>query len=608
MKSYIFISLISFIALVSAACFLVPGDPLQRDNPADPVYTAREITAFSFTAALNTALDEDVTGIISDTDITLTVPYGTDVTALIATVTVSGKSLTVGSVPQESGITSNDFTGPVTYTVTAANGLTWDYTVSVSTSRILSSSFSVVYQNPVNGNVAFSEDADNQIFETVAGESRTLQFIIRNYSEDYTIVLSDTSPVTFTGADAGNFKVTAVPPSEILPNGYVGFEAEYTPDSFGNHEAVLNIQISEPSPETMLYSLWSTGVLAIGDLGFEVDMYADADNVFITYTENNTSVISNTVLFNRSEDSGQTFTLNPAAEAASGQNAGMQSMTVSGTTCYLAYYWGNFIKSSDLGNTWPDTSVRTFQSGEDPRPYSIYADGTAVSVAYYSRMNARLEFAHSADDGDTWSTQVVDNTTSSDVGDYCALAGEGSSLYIFYYDDVNKNIMMASSDDGGLTWPGENIRVVDGMEYNTLTITDCISALVWNGNVYVLYGDDLSTYIAWSSDGGGTWLPENRRTIGSASDLVKIAGSDSRLFVVFTDSSSGKLKLIWSDDGGATWPEENYSQPDVRNPVGTDLGFALSGNNMYLLYTKYFSSGSRAIIFRRSVDNGATWK
>ena len=44
----------------------------------------KEITAFSFTAADNTALSSDVTGTISGTDISLTVPYGTDVTALAA--------------------------------------------------------------------------------------------------------------------------------------------------------------------------------------------------------------------------------------------------------------------------------------------------------------------------------------------------------------------------------------------------------------------------------------------------------------------------------------------------------------------------------------------
>ena len=44
----------------------------------------KEITAFSFTAADNTALSSDVTGDISGTDIALTVPFGTDVTALVA--------------------------------------------------------------------------------------------------------------------------------------------------------------------------------------------------------------------------------------------------------------------------------------------------------------------------------------------------------------------------------------------------------------------------------------------------------------------------------------------------------------------------------------------
>ncbi len=64
--------------------------------------------------------------------IALTVPTGTNVTALVATFTSSGASVTVNGTPQISGSTANNFTNPVTYTVTAADNSTATYTVAVT--------------------------------------------------------------------------------------------------------------------------------------------------------------------------------------------------------------------------------------------------------------------------------------------------------------------------------------------------------------------------------------------------------------------------------------------------------------------------------------------
>ena len=48
--------------------------------------------------------------------------FGTNVSALIATFTTTGSSVTVNGLPQTSSVTPNNFTQPVTYLVTAADG------------------------------------------------------------------------------------------------------------------------------------------------------------------------------------------------------------------------------------------------------------------------------------------------------------------------------------------------------------------------------------------------------------------------------------------------------------------------------------------------------
>lgn len=92
------------------------------------------ITAFSFNSAENSVLSTNVTGVISVTNISVTVPYGTtSVTSLVATfTTTTGATVTIGSTEQTSGTTINDFSSAKTYRVTAADGSTQDYTVTVT--------------------------------------------------------------------------------------------------------------------------------------------------------------------------------------------------------------------------------------------------------------------------------------------------------------------------------------------------------------------------------------------------------------------------------------------------------------------------------------------
>ena len=75
-----------------------------------------------------------VAGVINATTktIAVTMPSGTNVTALVANFTTAGASVKVGSVTQKSGATSNNFTNPVLYTVTAADSTTQIYTVTVT--------------------------------------------------------------------------------------------------------------------------------------------------------------------------------------------------------------------------------------------------------------------------------------------------------------------------------------------------------------------------------------------------------------------------------------------------------------------------------------------
>jgi hypothetical protein len=86
--------------------------------------TAKAITAFSITSPVSAegVIDEDAK------TVTVTVPYGTNVTAMTASVSRSPESSINPADPE----TSRDYTNPLVYTVTAQDSTSQDYTVTVN--------------------------------------------------------------------------------------------------------------------------------------------------------------------------------------------------------------------------------------------------------------------------------------------------------------------------------------------------------------------------------------------------------------------------------------------------------------------------------------------
>ena len=109
---------------------------------------AKAITAYSLSGVAGTINEAAKT-------IAVTMPNGTIVTALVATFTTTGASVKVGTaaLPQTSGTTANDFTGPVVYTVTAADGTTAAYTVTVTVAPITTKAITAYSLKGVAGTI-----------------------------------------------------------------------------------------------------------------------------------------------------------------------------------------------------------------------------------------------------------------------------------------------------------------------------------------------------------------------------------------------------------------------------------------------------------------------
>ena len=105
--------------------------PSTSPTASNPPSGEKAITAFAVTNPAATGVIKESTHAIA-----ITVPFGTAVTALVPTITITG-----ASVSPAAG-TAQNFTNPVTYTVAAADGSMQAYTVTVTvmTTRLVGGS------------------------------------------------------------------------------------------------------------------------------------------------------------------------------------------------------------------------------------------------------------------------------------------------------------------------------------------------------------------------------------------------------------------------------------------------------------------------------------
>jgi glycopeptide antibiotics resistance protein len=155
--------------------------------------SAKAITSFSLFG---------VAGTINETNktIAVTMPFGTSLKEMIASLTTTGVSVKIGSIVQTNNSSHNDFTSPVIYTVTAADETTQDYTIMV---KVALSSAKAITAFSLNGSVG----TINQTGKTIA-----VTFPFGTYVSDLVATFTTTganvkvdSTVQVSGSTAHNF-------------------------------------------------------------------------------------------------------------------------------------------------------------------------------------------------------------------------------------------------------------------------------------------------------------------------------------------------------------------------------------------------------------------
>jgi hypothetical protein len=104
----------------------------KKDTRQPAVVTPKVIESFTFKMSNNQGLLTDLTGEIKGDTVYVTAFAGTNVRMMVPTFTYKGASVTANGEKQESGVTAQNFTNPVTYTIVGDDNQLKNFTVKLT--------------------------------------------------------------------------------------------------------------------------------------------------------------------------------------------------------------------------------------------------------------------------------------------------------------------------------------------------------------------------------------------------------------------------------------------------------------------------------------------
>jgi uncharacterized repeat protein (TIGR02543 family) len=394
--------------------FLSPPAPA----PTPPALSsAKEITSYKFEAAANAALSSDVIGSVDSGThtVALTVPFGTDLTALVATFELSTSAAAkIGSTDQVSGTTANDFTSPVTYTVTAEDGSTQDWVVTVTVAIGPLHHFTITgYPATVIAGVAFASDV-----------------VVTAYDADNNVKTDYTGEVYFTSTDG----------SATLPY-TLGSKYTFTAGDNGVHTFTgIGFTLKTAGSQTITLT---DGTVSVGSSTITVNP-ADADYFKVTGTASMTAGGSNTI----------TITAYDQYDNIAIGYIGDKTLTFSGASSSSSPVTSPTCSNKDSADiNFASDTVITFTNGVGTSTMKLYKTETAHIKATQGSITTSdsNDLDVTVTDGSLNYVKVEDATggTGSEVTTHSMTADETFTVYAAGYDAYGNY-----KNDESVTWIG----------------------------------------------------------------------------------------------------------------------------------------------------------
>ena len=185
------------------------GGGSSSTEPAQPPAPEIQptINSFTFLQSNNISLDEDITLELSSdgSSYSATVSSSLVLTGLVASFDFTGSSVSVNGVTQQSGATQNNFTNPVTYTVSNSQGTSRDYQVVLTNAvapTITSFAFASGKNSELNQDVSL--ELDGNTFKGRVTQNINISELVPSFSYTGSSISVDGSPQE-SGVTPNNF-------------------------------------------------------------------------------------------------------------------------------------------------------------------------------------------------------------------------------------------------------------------------------------------------------------------------------------------------------------------------------------------------------------------
>ena len=529
-----------------------------------------DILTYTFPEQTGPAVIDDVNHTVD-----IEVGYGTDMGNLTATFTLSeGATADIGGTPQESGVTANDFTNPVTYTITAEDGInTQDWVITVTEYELSNETDILTYSFPEQTGPATIDDVNHTVDIEVA------------YGTDVTGLIA-----TFTLSDGADATVGATPQvSGVTPNDFSAPVA-YTitaENGTDNQFWIITVTVATPNTETdiLTYSFAEqTGPAVIDDVNHTVDIEVAAGTGLTNLTA--------------------TFTLSDGATADIGGTPQVSGVTANDFSNPVTYT----VTAEDETTTqdWVVTVTIEPNHETDILAYS-FAEQYSPAVIDDVNHTVDIEVDNGTDLANLVATFTLSNGATADIGGTPQVSGVTAN------DFTNPVTYTVTAEDGTTTqdW------VITVTEHQLNNETDILTysfpeetgpAVIDNGGhtvtIEVAYGTDVTNLIATFTLSQGATA-----TIGATPQVSGVTANNFSAPVVYTvTAENGTDNQFWiisvtvapasAETDILTYSFAEQTGPAVIDDVNhtVDIEVALGTDLSGLVATFTLSTGATADI------------
>jgi hypothetical protein len=564
MKYGIISASLSILVLLIASCGTFYTDIINQNKILlSSSSNSKEIISFSFMQDANPGLTAEAIGVINGTIITVTLPQGMDVTNLVATFNTSGKIVSIGGISQVSGVTSNNFTDNVIYTVMASDSTTKDYVITV---KVLGAFNITSFLFTKAANPGLTADAigviDGSNITVTIPQRTDITNLVATYftTGKYVSVNGVTQVNGFTRNNFSGKLIYTITANDATTKDYVitviisyPLEAQWakTMTNGSNNSWFFSISTTLDSSIYASGYIYGTGTYDFGNGVTAAGTYSGFNLVLVKYNSSGIAQWARTVI-------------------GGGGNSSFYS--VSSTSDGSVYAAGSFLGTG------------TFNFGNGVTAAGTYSDGNLVLVKYNSSGNAQ------------WAKSVTGGSNISSFNSI-SITSDGS-VYAAGYIKGTGTFNFGNGVTAAGTYSGGNLVLV---KYNSSGIAQWARTVIGGGSdssfSSVSSTSDGSVYAAGSIYGTSTVDFGNGVTAtgtysGGNPVLAKYNSSGNAQWArtVIGGGGDSSFSSVSSTSDGSVYAEGSIyvtSAVDLGN--GVTAAGTYSGNNLVLV--KYNSSG-----------------